>query len=703
MKIDHSHSKGLFQRFLHWISNLFIRFGKPTVALGAIFKRIRLDQAFTDEQLTQITKCLSVSYFEKGDIIFREGDIGDSFYFIKTGSVIIYFNKDNEEIVLARLGPGDFFGEQALLEENPGRRMSSAKASDDSELLTLSHIDYIKVLNPQIKEILKKIGDNQLFEMFCRTQELLGSIKESALKEFPGHVLKYKNGEMIFQVGDLPDRAYFVLSGSVLIEFMEENGIRKVEIRKGALFGELAVLSDMKRSGSAYAKGDVKLLGYDAKDFKKLYEISPALQQYVNSMKSVYQIKHRNAVSLYFGKFLDVNSVIAVYNLEDGSTVSAAKAVGNLFFTMSHSDAKDLKVISYSSGDKIKRNLGIKDHKIMSVSSFGNWEELRVICNLILNQETITDDNIQSFIHSGNLGLSKLKIFSGGDDKKEILCPCMNISKEEVCEFIAKGTNNIEAIIKKTGAGSVCGVCRPKIVELFGMRAWTTVKLVKKIPLRPNVCSFQFELVEAKKLEYKPGQYLVISAMIDGKFINRTFTLTSVPDLNPYIEVTAQKEEKGYFSPWLHDTAKEDSLIRVSDPAGDFTLPVSELTPIVCFVEGIGVTPAIAFARYVAWKNTRKLHIDYSERTKNDFILVEELNKIAMDNKNITITFRATEEEKTIQPQQIQKLVAANPNADFYICASDSLEEFIFSHLSEFSVPSTKIKIEKFIHAGVPI
>lgn len=699
MEIDRTHSKGFFHRVSRWFTKQFIQFGKPSVALNTIFNRILLDQPFTQEQLAQVAKCLNVSYFEKGDVIFKEGDLGDVFYFIVKGSVTIFNTHDNIDVVVARLEPGDFFGEQALLEESPGRRMASAKASDDCELLTLSHIDYVKILNPEIKEILKRIGDKHLFEMFCKTQEVLGSIKESVLKEYFGLVLEFKDGEMIFQAGDPSDRAYFILSGKVVIEFVEEKGVRKVELGKGSLFGELGVLNSKKRSGAAYAKGDVKLLGYDEKDFKKLYDASSDLQQYVKSMKSVYQIKSHHAVNLYFGKFLEVNSVIAVYNLEDGSTVSAAKAIGNLFFTMSHSDSKDSNIFSYIGGSQTQRKLGIKNHKIMSVSSLGNWEELREICNLILNRETISDENIQSFINSGNLGLSKLKIFTG-DERKEILCPCMNISKEEVCAYIARGINKTEDIIQKTGAGSVCGVCLPKIVELFGLKAWTTVKLVKKTELRPNVAAFQFVLVDSQKFNYNPGQYVILSAMINGQFISRTYTLTSVSGRDPYIEMIVQMEKKGYFSPWLFENANEDSLIRVSNPGGDFILPTDEQTPVVCFVEGIRVTPAIAFARNVAQKSIRRLHIDYSEKTKSDFILVDELNTISSNNKNITIQYRATQEEKEIQPEQIQKIVSDFPNAEFYICTLDPLREFICSQLIGQKVSPDKIKMEKFIYAG---
>jgi len=80
--------------------------------------------------------------FEKGLTIFREGDESREMYFITTGKVEISqkisITRDEKEnkIVLATLGPGDFFGEMSTFREKA--RTATATAIVDSECLVMS-------------------------------------------------------------------------------------------------------------------------------------------------------------------------------------------------------------------------------------------------------------------------------------------------------------------------------------------------------------------------------------------------------------------------------------------------------------------------------------------------------------------------------------------------------------------------------------
>jgi CRP/FNR family cyclic AMP-dependent transcriptional regulator len=68
-----------------------------------------------------------------GTVLFREGDRGEKMYVIRTGLVKIWKRISDSEITLAMLGPGEFFGEMALLESLP--RSASATVQEDSLLV----------------------------------------------------------------------------------------------------------------------------------------------------------------------------------------------------------------------------------------------------------------------------------------------------------------------------------------------------------------------------------------------------------------------------------------------------------------------------------------------------------------------------------------------------------------------------------------
>jgi CRP-like cAMP-binding protein len=71
-----------------------------------------------------------------GDVIVREGEVGDRFYVVERGGVAVAVGGQP----LAMLGEGDFFGEVALVQEVP--RTATVTATGDVELLTLTRADF---------------------------------------------------------------------------------------------------------------------------------------------------------------------------------------------------------------------------------------------------------------------------------------------------------------------------------------------------------------------------------------------------------------------------------------------------------------------------------------------------------------------------------------------------------------------------------
>jgi porphyrinogen peroxidase len=75
-----------------------------------------------------------------GDVLMRQGETGDEFFVVATGHVII----EREGQRLARLGPGDFFGEIALIDGRP--RTATAIADGDAHLLVLDHRQFDRLI-----------------------------------------------------------------------------------------------------------------------------------------------------------------------------------------------------------------------------------------------------------------------------------------------------------------------------------------------------------------------------------------------------------------------------------------------------------------------------------------------------------------------------------------------------------------------------
>ena len=90
----------------------------------------------TDADLEALWPFLTQRKLRKGEILLREGDVGREMFFLRAGEVIISKHvKGRVEQVLARMGPGDFFGEMGLFDRQP--RSATIQADTDVVVLEL--------------------------------------------------------------------------------------------------------------------------------------------------------------------------------------------------------------------------------------------------------------------------------------------------------------------------------------------------------------------------------------------------------------------------------------------------------------------------------------------------------------------------------------------------------------------------------------
>lgn len=84
--------------------------------------------------------------FKEGDLVIRQGDPGDAYYMLSSGRALVTreLDPDKPPLELARLGPGDAFGEEALLSDAP--RNSTISMLTDGALLRLSKDDFLEFI-----------------------------------------------------------------------------------------------------------------------------------------------------------------------------------------------------------------------------------------------------------------------------------------------------------------------------------------------------------------------------------------------------------------------------------------------------------------------------------------------------------------------------------------------------------------------------
>lgn len=93
-----------------------------------------------------------------GQTVFREGDAGQTMFIIETGVIEIQLAARGKDVV-ATLGPGDFFGEMAMLEDQP--RFASAMAREPTRLLRIERAAFADLLRQNVEiavRIMRKLA-----------------------------------------------------------------------------------------------------------------------------------------------------------------------------------------------------------------------------------------------------------------------------------------------------------------------------------------------------------------------------------------------------------------------------------------------------------------------------------------------------------------------------------------------------------------
>lgn len=135
---------------------------RPLMTLEAL-RSVPLFASLDDEGATGLRELLELELKPAGSTLFKQGDEGDAMYLIEDGRVRIFINDaEGDEVTLAELAGGDFFGEMAILDGKP--RSAHATIATDARLAVLSREDFLSFVrrNPDVALTMMSAITNRL-------------------------------------------------------------------------------------------------------------------------------------------------------------------------------------------------------------------------------------------------------------------------------------------------------------------------------------------------------------------------------------------------------------------------------------------------------------------------------------------------------------------------------------------------------------
>ena len=109
-------------------------------------------------EIEELALNLNMRHYMKDETIIRQGEPGKLFYLNFRGRVGVYKSKLIGRKQIATIGPGEFFGEIALIENVP--RTATVVGLEDGEMFTLARESFEKVLltNPAIATVIRQVA-----------------------------------------------------------------------------------------------------------------------------------------------------------------------------------------------------------------------------------------------------------------------------------------------------------------------------------------------------------------------------------------------------------------------------------------------------------------------------------------------------------------------------------------------------------------
>lgn len=151
----------------------------------------------------------------KGELIIEQGEIGDLFYVIERGTAdVVRRSKSGEEELLAKLGPGDFFGEEALISDST--RNASVRMTNNGSLMYLEKDQFTKLLHEPVLQFItrsdleKHLGSNEVVLIDVRLESEFEHDHEENAVNIPLSRLRAE----VNQLDDAPTYAIIGESGA---------------------------------------------------------------------------------------------------------------------------------------------------------------------------------------------------------------------------------------------------------------------------------------------------------------------------------------------------------------------------------------------------------------------------------------------------------------------------------------------------------
>jgi ferredoxin-NADP reductase len=232
----------------------------------------------------------------------------------------------------------------------------------------------------------------------------------------------------------------------------------------------------------------------------------------------------------------------------------------------------------------------------------------------------------------------------------------------------------------------------------------TTLLLVETERRTHDTRTLRFQIPSEKRFCAKPGQFLTFQWMVDGRRVPRSYTISSSPVRENYVEITPKRMENGCVSVFLNEQAKPGLVVEACGPYGQFYFNETLHKSIVLIAAGSGITPMISMLSYIDdLKLANPVRLLYCVRTRADIIFQGELERLGRSLPHFTYEVclsRPDPNWKGHSGRLTEEIVSQNTtdldSPTFFLCGPKGFMDSAHQMLSTLGINEDRILQESF-------
>tara|TARA_Y100000310_G_scaffold57396_1_gene52599 strand:+ start:8584 stop:9279 length:696 start_codon:yes stop_codon:yes gene_type:complete len=226
------------------------------------------------------------------------------------------------------------------------------------------------------------------------------------------------------------------------------------------------------------------------------------------------------------------------------------------------------------------------------------------------------------------------------------------------------------------------------------------MKIVKVTRETPDTNTLSFQ--GSEKMDFKPGQFLMVEFLRKEKIPKRAYSISSSPTRNETVEITVKEMPDGWVSKLLNECNEKEEFM-IDGPYGHFIFDEEKMKEIVMIGAGSGIAPFRGFCHYIIDKKLdTKATFVYSNKTEEDVIFLNQLREFEKQIKGLDLILTLTREEKEgfhngrIDDAMIKEIIAKHKDPYFFLCGPPKMVQGVKEIILANGVEKDKVKQEVY-------